>query len=168
MNLKKQRHFADPSPALFKRLTTLAATRTKDEQGDRALRVFEAFLWGTMAEKASSSEDPSTMADAATNWPDWMDETLRRDLDHKSLKHFIELVLDFYDGASQAERANSGHADSHVLRDEIYRWLDENKTDDMSLDAAAEAMAGKIIPLKFRTVREHCTEWKKLRAAGRA
>lgn len=66
-----------------------------------------------------------------------------------------------------SENARKGHIENHAMRDDIYKWLDQNKTPSMSLDDAAEMMAGKVVPLKFRAVRNHCTAWKKLQSASK-
>ncbi|MGX5650192.1 hypothetical protein ACWKW4_08050 [Hydrogenophaga borbori] len=63
--------------------------------------------------------------------------------------------------------ASSRHRENHAMRDQVFAWLDQHKTPEMSLEKAAEAMAGKLVPLSYRAVRDHCTAWNKLRRAGR-
>lgn len=160
---KKQRHFARTDPTFFARLHSIAQGKMlpTEEHEHRARRVFEAFAWGTQA--IANGETGLT-----EEWKDWMDKTIQRDLDHRSIHHFVEMILEFQEGMAQSEKALLGHAENHALRDEIYAWLDANKTASMSMDAAASAMAGKVVPLAWRTVRDHVGQWKKVRSAGKA
>jgi len=48
----------------------------------------------------------------------------------------------------------------------MFSWLDDNIEKYKTLDEAAFAAAGKVVPYTFRTVRRWVTEWKKLRATG--
>jgi hypothetical protein len=59
------------------------------------------------------------------------------------------------------------HAENHAMKAQVFEWLDENMSRYRSMDAAAEAMAGKLVPVTFRTVRAWVSEWKKQRSAGR-
>lgn len=59
------------------------------------------------------------------------------------------------------------HAENRAMKAEVFKWLDDNFANFKSMDSAAEAMAGKLIPATFRTVRAWVTEWKKLRSASR-
>jgi len=132
-----------------------------DPQGGRAQRVLESFLMGT------------TQGISQSWWQKLMDEQIAQDLDHKSIGPFVEKILQFHTKIAQSIKANKAHVEHHAMRDDIYKWLDANKTSGMTLDDAALAMAQKIIPLKFRAVREHCTAWnklqkEKLRSAGKA
>lgn len=58
------------------------------------------------------------------------------------------------------------HAENYAMKANAFSWLDANFDTCKSMDAAAEAMAGMLIPATFRTVRGWVTEWKKLRSAG--
>lgn len=62
--------------------------------------------------------------------------------------------------------ANAAHKENRSCKADAFAWLDANFSTCKSMDAAAEAMAGKIVPQKFRTVRDWVTEWKKLRSAS--
>jgi hypothetical protein len=64
--------------------------------------------------------------------------------------------------------AMARHAENHSLKAEVFAWCDANVADYKSMDAAAEAIAGKIAPIVFRTARDWVGEWKKLRSAGTA
>lgn len=53
------------------------------------------------------------------------------------------------------------HRENRAMRAQVFEWLDSNTF--RSLDAAAEALAGKIVPVTFRTARDWAGQWKKLR-----
>lgn len=62
--------------------------------------------------------------------------------------------------------ADVAHQENRALKADVFRWLDDNFSNCKSMDAAATSMAGKIVPMTFRTVRDWVTEWKKLRSAS--
>ena len=69
----------------------------------------------------------------------------------------------------QARRkgADAIHAENRSMKADVFKWLDTNNTGSMTLDDIALTIAGKVVPLTFRTVRDYITEWKRLRSAGR-
>ena len=99
---ERLRLFEKNDEALIKRLSGIARGRGSHEAAERALRVFEAFLFGTSTLKDSIPE--------TDQWPEFMNTTIKRDLDHLSLLHFVAMVLEFHDGAAQAERRAAWHA----------------------------------------------------------
>lgn len=52
------------------------------------------------------------------------------------------------------------------MKKDAFEWLNENRHRFSSLDATAEAIAGNIVPVTFRTARDWVEQWKKLRSAG--
>lgn len=62
--------------------------------------------------------------------------------------------------------AQARHAENRSMKAEVFAWLDTNMGDFKSMDAAAEAIAGRQHPIVFRTARAWVGEWKKLRSAG--
>ena len=62
--------------------------------------------------------------------------------------------------------ANKRHAENRAMKNQVSEWLNTNMTGFKSMDSAAEAIAGKIVPIKFRTARAWVAEWKKLRPTG--
>ncbi|UUZ68266.1 hypothetical protein LP416_29305 [Polaromonas sp. P2-4] len=62
--------------------------------------------------------------------------------------------------------AAARHAENRAMKQDVCAWLDANMPDFKSMDSAAEAIAGKVAPVKFRTARDWVGEWKKLRSAG--
>jgi hypothetical protein len=77
--------------------------------------------------------------------------------------------IGFENGKKDAPRrnANKRHAENHQLKNDVFSWLDKNMHNYKSMDSAAEAIAGKIVPMKFRTVRNWVGQWKKLRSASK-
>jgi hypothetical protein len=62
--------------------------------------------------------------------------------------------------------AAAAHAENRAMKAIVLEWCDKNMPLHKSMDAAAEAIAGKLVPVKFRTAREWIGEWKKLRSGG--
>ena len=88
-------------------------------------------------------------------------------LDLTTIGAFIELIVANAESAKQTAAALKRHAENHALRDEIYAWMDANyKEEGMVLDDIATELAGTLVPLKWRTVRDHLTAWRKLRSTG--
>ena len=58
------------------------------------------------------------------------------------------------------------HNENRAMRAEVFEWLDANMARFKSMDAAAEAIAGNVMPVKFRTARDWVGKWKKLRSTG--
>lgn len=58
------------------------------------------------------------------------------------------------------------HAENRAMKATVLDWCDKNMPKHKSMDAAAEAVAGKLVPVKFRTARDWIGEWKKLRSSG--
>lgn len=60
------------------------------------------------------------------------------------------------------------HRENHAMRDEVWRWYEKNRDAFKSMDAAAAAVAGHIVPVTFRTAREWIGACeKRLRSARR-
>jgi hypothetical protein len=64
--------------------------------------------------------------------------------------------------------ANAAHAENRALKRIVFEWCDLNMKNFKSMDSAATAIAGKIVPVVFRTARSWISDWKKDRqSAGR-
>lgn len=59
------------------------------------------------------------------------------------------------------------HTENRAAKADVFRWLDTHGATFKSKDAVAEAIAGKVVPYKFRTVRDWVNDWEKLRSAGK-
>lgn len=83
-----------------------------------------------------------------------------------------ERRMGFYDFEDEAQTsfakkgAKARHKENHAAKEDVFKWLDENMQSYKSMDDAALAIAEKVVPMKFRTVRQWLTEWKKIRSAG--
>lgn len=95
-----------------------------------------------------------------------MDSSISDNLDHASMPHFVEMIASNHESALQAAKSAKRHAENYAMQEDIYQWMDENWKPGMSFDSAASEIAGKVVPLAWRTVREHITDWNKLRSAG--
>jgi hypothetical protein len=87
---------------------------------------------------------------------------------------FLEL-LPYIGGLAIAEQASvkalKSHKENHDLKEDVFNWCDEHHHQyPKDKDGMATAIAGKVVPLKWRTVRDWITDWakdRKLRSAGR-
>lgn len=64
--------------------------------------------------------------------------------------------------------ANAMHKENRACKKQVFEWLDAHRDELPSLDAAADALAEKVVPMKWRTVRGWATDWnreRRLRAA---
>jgi hypothetical protein len=62
--------------------------------------------------------------------------------------------------------ASIRHSENRSMKTQVFAWCDANRAKFKSMDATAEAIAGKLVPVKFRTARAWVGEWKKLRSAA--
>ncbi len=95
------------------------------------------------------------------------DLELGKHLHHLTIARFIELVLNNAVSARQSAAAIKRHQEHHAMKLEVFAWLNLNFHKYRSMDATAEAIAGKLVPLKFRTVRKWVKEYKDMQSAGR-
>ncbi|QQN72073.1 hypothetical protein [Comamonas testosteroni] len=58
--------------------------------------------------------------------------------------------------------ADARHKENRDCRADVFKWADKNMKSYKSMDAAALAIAEKLVPQKFRAVRQWLTDWKKL------
>jgi hypothetical protein len=64
--------------------------------------------------------------------------------------------------------ANARHAENRKLKLDVFEWCETNMRHFKSMDKAAEAIHGKLVPVGFRTAREWIGDWNKSQSAGRA
>ena len=95
------------------------------------------------------------------------DLELREHLHHLTIARFIELILNNAVKAKQSAAAIKRHQEHYSMKHQVFGWLDINFQNYKSMDATAEAIAGKLVPLKFRTVRKWVKEYKDMHSAGR-
>lgn len=64
--------------------------------------------------------------------------------------------------STRAKRAADGtHAENRKMKAQVFRWCDENRHKYKSRERAAQAVAGKIVPVMPRTVYEWMVSWEK-------
>ena len=77
-------------------------------------------------------------------------------LDTKELEKAVRAAL-----AKKASEAR--HIENRSMKAEVFAWCDSHLLDSQcSMDDAAFAIAEKLVPVKFRTVRQWMTDWRKL------
>jgi hypothetical protein len=94
-------------------------------------------------------------------------QCIAENLDAHSIWPFIFSVHDFVESNRARLKAGKRHAEHREMKREVFDWLDQNMPNFSSMDAAAEAIAGKLVPIKWRTARDWVALWKKERSAGR-
>ncbi|CAE6851141.1 hypothetical protein R75483_07602 [Paraburkholderia domus] len=63
------------------------------------------------------------------------------------------------DKATNAAKAR--HAENRAMKALVYKWCAENLDNRPSMDAAATEIAGKLVPVGWRTARKWLTEYRK-------
>lgn len=85
-------------------------------------------------------------------------------------KHVLNMVAEAKK-SSRIEVSKAGqdkrHAENRAMKHQVFVHLDQEFSKYRSMDQAAEAIAGKLVPVTFRTVREWVAEWRKVRPAGK-
>ena len=59
------------------------------------------------------------------------------------------------------------HSENRKMKADVFAWCDANMHKYKSMDSAAEAIAGKEVPVTFRTARSWIAAWKKSQSTGR-
>ncbi len=92
----------------------------------------------------------------------WEEATkeLRSELSEASQKHAR--------AALAKTAASARHSENRAMKQQVFEWCDAHMAQAPSMDTAASRVAGVVVPVAWRTVRDWMTEWKKLRSAGTA
>lgn len=85
-----------------------------------------------------------------------------------ALEEAQEINLEAARSALGKSGALMRHAENRALKQHVFEWCERNMASARSMDAAASLVAGIVVPVAWRTVRDWMTEWKKLRSAGTA
>ena len=99
-------------------------------------------------------------------WVQDVNDQIKGKLDFYSLIALEALIRKSALRNSAASKAHARHKENHSMKAEVFEWLDQNMSSFASMDSAAEAIAGKVVPVAFRTARKWVGEHKKLRSAG--
>lgn len=149
----------------FEKLCELAR-RLRDDKFRKAQEVFDLVLRGS--ETVDLDDSSGAGESAVWGWADSLDDAIRQNLNHQTIGAFVSLVLKHGESSAQAARAVARHAENHAMKQEVFEWLNANMARYPSMDAAADDIAGKVVPVKWRTARDWVALWKKLRSAGTA
>ena len=124
-----------------------------------------------MAENSTSVSN-DYLAQAARNGAVLLEEARQQNAELKNQQSKLASLLPKAFEAGKKSFAKAGanaiHAENRAMKKDVFAWLDANMPNFKSMDSAAEAIAGKVAPVKFRTARDWVGEWKKLRSTGKA
>jgi hypothetical protein len=122
--------------------------------GEQVLAAVEAACWGErLKANEGLTQEVIRLTVALDRQTTQAEELLKR-----KVKERVSLA------ARQA--AIQKNAENRAMKAEVIQYYATNQHRFRSMDAAAEAIAGKIVPLKFRTVRDHLAEYRRtLRSA---
>lgn len=141
--------------------------RREDRRREAALKVFEAL------QKLNFDDPPleavtdeqgkltirNPMAEA-------FNLEIERSLNFHTIAYFVEQILANEKTSRQTAAALKRHVENHQMKRDVFAWLDQNYSASTSMDSTASAIAGKVVPVAWRTARDWITEWKKLRSAS--
>ncbi|TDP63006.1 hypothetical protein [Roseateles toxinivorans] len=154
--------FEEKARAWRDELAEIARTRWKHIKSSeaRAQAVLDQFFkYEDTPYETNDSED-------FFNEMQLLDESIKICLDSRSMWHFIELAAQVVISSNASGLAGKRHAENRAMKAEVFAWLDANMAQYKSMDAAAQAIAGVVVPVTFRTARDWVVGWKKLRSAG--
>lgn len=135
---------------------------------DAAKRVFDAYIQYPadnpvldfyVDTRTGKIHLRNTMGDA-------LNVSIAENLNHRSIAYFAELILEHHESARQAARAIKRHDENRAMKADTFVWLDANRDQYKSMDAAAQAIT-KQQPIAFRTARAWVGDWRKLRSASK-
>ena len=87
--------------------------------------------------------------------------------DRRRVEELVEQKLAAKRSEVAKKAAAKRHEEHAILREEVIRYFEENETKFRSVEAAARAIAGVIVPITHRTVVDWIRAHKKQRSAGR-
>ena len=107
--------------------------------------------------------------EAGDEWEQRVNAVIAKNMDVDSLHYFIKIIRNNRDRAVRTALARKGadeaHKEHRSMKADAFVWLDANRAQYKSMDAAAQAIT-KQQPIAFRTARDWVGEWKKLRSTG--
>jgi hypothetical protein len=110
--------------------------------------------WGVSESEDLPITDPFELVRATVS------ATSAMDLIHRALK-----IFEVSDEASK--RAGKAHKENRAMKEQARAWWRDNNHLYNSKDGAAEVIAGKVVPVKFRTARRWLDDWPEKPSAGR-
>lgn len=139
-------------------------SRTPIESKEAAQRTAEDIYYALCSPPLDESGDlPDGGLDT---WVQGVNDLIKQRLDFHSLLALEALFRKSTLRSAAVTKADKRHEENRAMKAEVFVWLDQNVDKFRSLDSMAEAIAGKVVPIAFRTARSWVGEHKKLRAAG--
>ena len=132
---------------------------TSDEEKKLAEDIYFKILSPPLDDDGEMSEEQRLA------WIDGVNNMIRTKLDFFSLCALLQVAEEHELRHKGFSMALKRHAENHSMKEDVFVWLDANRKNYKSMDAAAQAIT-KQQPIAFRTAREWVGEWKKLRSAG--
>ena len=120
------------------------------------------IAWKAVVERVNTSGDSRLDQDFEQGF----NPLLRAYLDDRSIPEFIEIAQRLAISNRGKIAAAKAHAENRAMKNDVFTWCDNHMAEYRSMDAAASAVAGKLVPMTWRTVRDWMTAWKKVRSAG--
>lgn len=68
---------------------------------------------------------------------------------------------------ANSKAAIKRHAENHAMKQQVFDWCTSHLSEYPSMDAAAEAIAGNLVPVKFRTARSWISDYRKREQSAR-
>ena len=137
-----------------------------DRQDRRAKAVLDLLL-ALSEEPLDLDSPPEVLETRAAVRHKSLADCVRENLDADSIWSFVFLAYGFVDSNRAKLNAGKRHAENRAMKAEVFEWLDSNFA-KQSMDAAASEIAGKVVPVAWRTARDWVADWKKVRSAGTA
>ena len=138
------------------------AENYRDQQQRRAQAVLDI-----LAKDVLQAAGTGSLAQSISAWRAELDASIAANLDSRSIGHFMQLVHAGTESSRKAAAAFIRHAEHYGCRADVYAWMDANYKEGLALDEAATIIISKkLVPLKWRTVRDYITDWVKLRSAS--
>jgi hypothetical protein len=94
-------------------------------------------------------------------------EQIHEYVDEFSIYEILELAINHIAITKARLAAHKSHKEDAASKKDVFDWLDKNFNKSKSMDDFALELAGRLVPHKFRAVRNWITERKKLRSASK-
>lgn len=97
---------------------------------------------------------------------DNLDLKLIKYFKRENISYFINHVLKNSESSRQSAAALKRHAENHAMKQDVFNWLEKNRSTYRSKDATATAIANNVVPITWRTARAWIDQWEKKQSAG--
>lgn len=100
-------------------------------------------------------------------WEESLRNAINNHLTPTTFSYLVDLIINNHEKIKQTARSHIRHAENRAMKQEVFKWLDDNMQNYKSMEAAATAITGGIAPIAWSTARRWVSEWKKLSSTGR-